>query len=272
MVLDHFCYFFTEDPRIAPDTIRILTRISMPLFCILAGYFAFQPRSLRRNRDDGVTSPSSNQDAARSDSSSTQSPSPLSRVVGLAWFPKPWRRIMQVTLACVVLNFILLQNMGGKLEILASILVGYAMLKACCSSRLPPIGAVVAVAALSLSWGLFPWDLSRAWFDYPLTVVVSSMAAGALMRWSQIAALGVATATALVLLSIRTFSGEHQLVTAPSVYVLIAQALAAGLVVAAIRLPGLRVPGLTWAGKFPLAIYVAHYLVFYGVSQMLFAS
>ncbi|MEM8732910.1 MAG: hypothetical protein AAGG44_01720, partial [Planctomycetota bacterium] len=166
----------------------------------------------------------------------------------------------------------LLQNMGGRLEILASILVGYAVLRLTKSGVLSSRAEMTLVSLLSVCWCLFPWDLSRGWFDYPLTIVISSMAVGAIMRRGPMLGLGVAVATAGVLLATRAFTGEHEWITAPSVYVLIAQAFAAILVALAIEKSEVRIPGLTWMGTHPLLIYVGHYLLFNFVSQLLFVD
>ncbi len=49
MIVDHVAYFILDIP-IAPTTIRILTRISMPLFCGLMGYFLVSKTKIHWNR------------------------------------------------------------------------------------------------------------------------------------------------------------------------------------------------------------------------------
>lgn len=49
MIIDHIAYFIYDIP-IAPTTIRILTRISMPLFCALMGYFLVSKTEINWHR------------------------------------------------------------------------------------------------------------------------------------------------------------------------------------------------------------------------------
>ncbi len=49
MIVDHIAYFILDIP-IALDTLRIGTRLSMPLFCGLMGYFLAQKETIHWNR------------------------------------------------------------------------------------------------------------------------------------------------------------------------------------------------------------------------------
>ena len=206
MIIDHVAWLFF-DQQIEAGSIRLLTRLSMPLFCVLTGYFAVARRGFHRER---------------------------------------WT---QVAVAAVAVNIVYVA-LYRRLEILASLLVGYTVLAV--------VGKpfVIGTAAFLL----FPIDSSEAVFDFPLSAVITCMAIGVLQRlygWRVSVSASIAIASALwVAFAIQ---GDFQLVSPPTVYVLLFLPLAALLLAFGVAHPKWRWGWLEWIGRYPLSIYVGQY-------------
>ncbi len=221
MVVDHIWWLFVN-PVIEPGSVRFFTRLSMPLFCVLLGYFLV-PASTVANwpAADRLTWKQL-----------------LKTGVGKRTWR--WRRLAEMTGTAIVLNLMFASQFEG-LEILVSL-----------------VAAVLAYGvlgrwflALLLAGFLFPIDASRSILDYPLTAVVPCVAAGLSLRvlgWR-----GGLVATGAVLVS-------SLCVTPATVYVLYFLPLAMGLVMwAAYR--SWSVWGLQWLGRYPLTAYATQYVV-----------
>lgn len=104
---------------------------------------------------------------------------------------------------------------------------------------------------------LFRWDPSRGLLDYPLAQVLPQVALGMALRrrfgW----------AFALVYVAATASAGRHGLVIAAW------SAAAAGLVLLAHHHPRWSWPPLAWVGRNPLRIYVAQFVVLYGIASTL---
>ncbi|MFK7737661.1 MAG: TraX family protein [Pirellulaceae bacterium] len=298
MVLDHVCWLF-GDSRIAPDSLRIITRLSMPLFCVLTGYLALastfkQSRAASSNRGKsrhkrkakqavqaGKVSGKSRTRSRKPGRSSSlgldvvwdELKVPLSSRTRLSWF-----RLLQVCAASCLLNLVLRSMFdSSKFEILASLVL--------CYLALALLGR--HFCWLAFAWLSFPVDASVQILDYPLSAVASCMAVGTLMRvFRPWAGVGAAVVVAGVLGG--ALAMGTPLVTPPTVYVLIALPIAALLVACGVRFPmslaeqntkhsagSLRGPAsfvwkpLGWIGQHPLKFYVAHYLLLLGFSAFL---
>jgi len=103
------------------------------------------------------------------------------------------------------------------------------------------------------------WDPSGALFDYPLLLVASQVALGMLLRQRR-APLFMALYLATALIP----GGETQRIAFTS--------LAALAVWFALRHPKLRLAGFEWLGLHPLKVYVAQFLVIFGIAGVLDVS
>jgi uncharacterized membrane protein len=198
MVVDHIANFWFET-RIEWDSIRLPTRLSMPLFAILMGYF------ISTNR------------------------------------PFPWRRMFQVAAVSGIVN-VFFYPLYERVEILASLLVCYVLV----------FSTSKYASLLTLALFLLPWDPSAQVFDYPLTLVAGCVAQGQVLRhygWK----------IALVVSVILCFSAIYIDPVAKMTVLMIP--VATGLIIWAIRYPNKDVPGLSLMGRYPLAMYLAHYLM-----------
>lgn len=215
MIVDHVAWLYFDQP-IQPTSIRFVTRLSMPLFCVLTGYFALR-------------------------SSDTN-----------------WARLGQVLLAAIVVNFAYF-TLYGRLEILASLLVCYLLIAAC--------KAWFMLAALAFL--LFPWDVSAAVFDYPISAVATCMAVGGIQRkWGWQIGLSMAVLISLSLLALRGWQGDFRIVSQPTVYVLIFLPLASGLLAVGTLRPAWSLRGLAWIGRYPLSVYVGQYFVLLAANRI----
>ncbi len=205
MLLDHSAgILFGLTIRESP--VRWITRLAMPLFCVLMGYFL---REDRRN---------------------------------------DWKRPAQILAACVAVNC-LFYPFYGSVEILGSLLLAYLIFMA--SGRYFPV-FVLAIA-------FYPIDPFRPWLDYPLTIVLSFVAQGALLRRLGIQAAGLTglwLAVAAIWIDRLEPNGVNQMLC---LFILPATLL----VYLGSRFPAQRLPGLDWFGRHPLAVYVGQYYVIF---------
>lgn len=198
MVVDHVANFWFAT-RIEWDSLRMPTRLSMPLFAVLMGYFVGRKSEI------------------------------------------PWNRLSQVAAVSAVVN-VFFYPIHGKLEILASLLVCYPL--AFVAGKYSPAVALVVF--------LFPLDPSAEFFDYPLTLVACCVAQGQVLRHYG-GRIGMATSLVCCLSAL-------YIIPVAKLTVLMLP-VATGLVVWAIRYPNKDVPGLSLMGRYPLAIYLVHYLI-----------
>lgn len=164
------------------------------------------------------------------------------------------RRLGQVAGAAAVVNlaYFLCFPQYGKVEILASLLVCYLI-----------YGMLGRWTMLLLpSCWLLPWDAAAAYFDYPVTVVMTCVASGMLLRelGSVRALVGCGVVVGGVLLS-TPIQAVPVLVPTPTVYVLYFLPLALLMVFAAAHWPRIQWVPLTQLGAQPLRMYVGQYLV-----------
>ena len=211
MVIDHVAHAL--DYLIEPTNIRIVTRLSMPLFAILMGYFLV--KSQRTN----------------------------------------YLRLLQLGIAAVFMSWVTTRAFG-QAEILAALF---------CSAIIfhltKPIFPIFVVAAF-----IFAFDPTNAgsgleWlpitFDYPLTICLSCVALGAVV--ARCHAVIAIIAAALV-------AAAGWIVPPPSAYVLIASLPATALLVIASNYGAIsiwRSKFATWlgfCGRYPLSIYIVHYV------------
>lgn len=197
MVVDHIA--FVAEVAIEPTTIRFVTRLSMPLFAVLMGFFLSQTGT------------------------------------------KSWGRLQQLALAAALVSTVTLWAYG-TFDVLASLLI--ASLVARVSSHIFPF--------LFASSFFYLNDPSVVIFDYPLSVTLSCVAQGAVLR-----RYGIRTAilTGAILLAATLF------VTQPTVFVLWWLLPATAIVYAAEKNSERGWAWLAWIGRKPLSIYVAHYLL-----------
>jgi hypothetical protein len=135
-----------------------------------------------------------------------------------------------------------------ELEILASLLVCY-------------LGFFLFrrwFAVLTLAAFFYPWDVSSLLFDFPLTIVVSFVALGVLLRQ-------FGFAFALIGGCLVTFASL--LVPPPTTYVLFFTIPALLIIAWGIRKGTTRVPGLEQLGRFPLTAYVLQYYLIFALDR-----
>ncbi len=141
MTVDHACGILGS-VKIAPDTIRFATRLSLPLFAVLMGFlFAASSRSATTN-----------------ESGETRDDSPTRRQLG---------RWTQIAAAAVVANLMTYAQLG-KLEILASFYIVYGLYLL--------LGQRLQWLLIALPF--FQFDPSIPYFDYSLLLVASLVACG----------------------------------------------------------------------------------------------
>ena len=215
MIIDHVAYYFF-DIAIEPTNIRMLTRLSMPLFCGLMGYFL----------------------AGRAE--------------------VHWRRFYQLCLAACLVN-VAFFTVHHKFEILASLLVAYALFIALRGNL------VWGVAAVALT----PWDITAAWFDYPLPVVIACVAQGMILgRWGWQA--GLLSGCGLML--------GWSVVAYPTAYILLYVLPSSLLIAAAAAIGGKEMARpaarwlnwlswLSWLGRYPLSVYVTQYYLIFALAS-----
>ena len=240
MIVDHVAGIIYGQ-NIGESWIRFATRLSMPLFCVLAGYFV-------GSRFLALASAAKEKKAKAS----------KDRIQQVAyWQTVPWNRLGHVALAAAVLNYAYYQ-IYGQLEILCSLLVCYLLMYG--------LRSFFAIALLGFllfqvesQQVVSPSYDSRLLFDYPVSVVASCVAVGFVAgRWDS--KLAVLPALVIPLVARQSW-GEGMIVTSPSIYVLCFLVPAVVLLEASRRFPKCKIPLLAWIGRYPLRIYVAQYLI-----------
>ncbi|MCA9133127.1 MAG: hypothetical protein KDA45_08225 [Planctomycetales bacterium] len=207
MIIDHSADILFH-VSIDPSTIRMATRLSMPLFCGLMGYFLVSQEKVN------------------------------------------WHRFYQLCLATLAINLVFF-TIYGRLEILASLLVCYTLFLAA--------GRLLALAVVAV-W-FFQLDGSAQLFDYPLSVVLSCVAQGMVLRlhgWR------------VALLSGGAITLAALWVAPPSVYVLFFVLPATLAIAWAAAHPQVTVSGLERIGHYPLTVYLIQYYVLLALGQQLY--
>ncbi len=216
MVVDHVSGILANVP-ISPNTIRFGTRLSLPLFAVLIGYFMSKQAS-------SVCVSSSN------------------KTVRLEDRKKRLVRFGQILLAAAIANALTFQVLG-KLEILASFAVVYGFYFV--------LGRHIQWLILALPF--YAYDPSLDYFDYPVLLVASLVAAGAMLVARP---LWVALLMSVVMIAIGT-----PLIPTPSIYVVWFLPPALLMVAAASQWPELQNRWLAALGRIPLTAYVCQYAV-----------
>lgn len=207
MIVDHLAGMLM-DVRIEYSSVRFWTRLSMPLFCVLMGYF------LNPHKRHSLT------------------------------------RYAQIAAAAVAINVLYLW-VYGELEILASLLVAYTLFLL--TGR---YFVVFAAAAL-----LYAVDPSPRLFDYPLTIVVSFVAQGMILR--QLGGQAALVSGCLLASGIAWVGmGNPHDVNHLLFYFILP---ATGLVYLASRYPDKRIVGLDWMGRHPLTAYLVQYYIVFAI-------
>lgn len=211
MLIDHLAgILFGLTIRDSP--VRWVTRLAMPLFCVLMGYFL---REDRRNE---------------------------------------WKRPAQILAACVAVNC-LFYPLYGSVEILGSLLLTYLVFLIG--------GPYFPFCVLAIAF--YPIDPLRSWLDYPLTIVLSFVAQGALLRRFGITAAGLSgiwLAFAAVWIDHLEPNGVNQRLC---LFIL----PAALLVFVGSQFPAKRLPGFDWLGLHPLEVYVGQYYAIFALLWVL---
>ncbi|RMF42324.1 MAG: DUF1624 domain-containing protein [Planctomycetota bacterium] len=236
MIVDHIAWVAGQP--IEPGSVRLWTRISMPVFCCVMGYLLAGkdiPPKLWRGSDR------IDQKKARSQPN--------------------WNRFGQIVLAALCVDIIYFP-FEGQFEILVSLALTWLLWAALRSDM------VWCVAAF-LFFRLDPTAGGWGWavLDYPLSLVVPCVALGMLHRhagWRVAVAVAGTMAGVIV--------GSHvlgwALVPPPSSYVLVAAPAAVLLLEGATRVPRWHLPPLEWIGRRPLTVYVVQYWVLLAVRYL----
>ena len=227
MIVDHVADLWL-DHSIRDSWTRTATRLAMPLFCVLMGYF------LRR--------PPPNEKASTRTNEQTEE---------RAWFASirtSNRRLFEIVLASFLANLLFYPHYG-VLEILAGLSVAWI------AHRFVGPFFVVLVAAIAL----YPLDPLTRVFDFPITLVLAFVAQGTVLRRFGIAAalitgLGFAAA-AFWIWQLQPRGVNHLL----AAFALPATGLVAGM--ARVRDAPTWMRPLAVVGRYPLSIYVGQYYV-----------
>ena len=209
MVIDHAAGILFQQP-LSEWNIRFATRLSMPLFCVLMGYFLKQTKPFR------------------------------------------WQRVIEVAVACILVN-VVFQPFYGKIEILGCLLIAYLLFQALGRYYYPFVLAI-------LFYTIVP---DGQWFDFPVTLTVSFVAIGVILRQFGIGpAAACAAAISCGAFAIREFqpSGVNHLLC----YFVLPATL---LVYAGTKRPNWSVPGLDLIGRYPLTCYVVQYYMVFGIAH-----
>ena len=164
MVIDHISGILANVP-ISPETLRFGTRLSLPLFAVLIGYFFGQES--KRELESGV-------DESRRSNKRRQ------RLI----------RLGQILLAAAITNFLTWPALH-KLEILASFAVVYGFYLL--------LGRHIQWLLIGLP--LYAYDPSIDYFDYPVLLVASLVATGTILATRQ---LRIALLISLVMIAVGT--------------------------------------------------------------------
>lgn len=207
MVIDHVTGIWFG-LGIAETPVRFATRLSMPLFCVLMGYF-FKPEARFR-----------------------------------------FERLGQIAIACIAANLVFYPHYG-RIEILALLLFTYLLFIA--TGRFFPIFVFTIF--------LFPLDGSTVILDFPITIVISFVAQGmVLRRYGIVAAMAIGTLLASGAVWINMLEPDR------INYLLCLFILPATLLVyLGEGWPERRLPGLSELGRYPLTAYVTQYYLIMAV-------
>jgi uncharacterized membrane protein YcfT len=210
MVVDHVAGLWF-DVSIQDSHLRTATRLSMPLFCLLMGYF-LDPDKFRGGR------------------------------------------LAQIAVACGLANAVFWPHYGS-IEILGSLLVAYLISLA--AGRFFPWFVLTIL--------LYPVDPLRGWFDFPLTLVISFVALGMVVRrFGSWPAIGMGALTSAYGFAI--VWGEPSGVNHKLCLFLLPATL---LILAGRRWPERGIWGLEWVGRWPLTIYLIQYYLVFAVASLL---
>lgn len=237
MIVDHVAYYLFQQ-NIEPGSVRLWTRLSMPLFCVLAGFLA---------------------SAKWGDN----------KTLELRLKATNWRRLAEVAVAMLVVN-LLYYPTSGKLEILASLLISY-LLAILAGTHFKWACLAFLVFPFDMTARVLDFPLSVVATCFATGVLLASYRLEQSSRYS----LGISAGIAAGLLLLSGFQGGHVLVTTPSVYVLLFLPFAVALTYAGLvwrnwRLPFDGFPLLNWVGRYPLIVYTLQYVVLLGLHR--FAS
>lgn len=227
MILDHVAFYFF-DQLIELGSVRLLTRLSMPLFCVLSGYLTLESLTRVKGQND-------------KESRSGRKPFAAAR----------WKRLIQVAIAALIVNAFYYPT-AGNFEILVSLLICYLLV-------------ALTGAYFALFFGaflLFSVDKTAVFLDYPLSIVATCVAAGVIfsLKGARLS-LACTTALAVLLFGQALLATEFQVVTAPSVFVLLFSPVAVLLLWAATKWKDFRLPLLEHVGRYPLTTYTLQYVV-----------
>ncbi|MEM7478645.1 MAG: heparan-alpha-glucosaminide N-acetyltransferase domain-containing protein [Planctomycetota bacterium] len=235
MIVDHAAWLYW-DQSISPSSIRFVTRLSMPLFCVLLGYLA----GLKIQR------------SLTKDSQSTN-------YFQLIQATTNWARVLQILAAVVAIN-LLYFNLFHQFEILASILIVVLAMALArsgfCIAMLAPL-----LFPLEATWLVHkPVDTETLLFDFPVTVVACCTAGGFMLG-----RFGLRPAM-LSTLAVGSLAGIDNLMHAtpflyapPTVYVLYFLPLATVMVWWAGKTKEFDIPVMSWIGRYPITVYLLQY-------------
>lgn len=217
MVVDHVADLLF-DLRVDDSVIRSATRLSMPLFSILMGYFF--------RFCDSVQS--------------------------LAARFRP-ERTTQIIIAMAAVNLVFYPH-HHLVDILASLLVAYL---------------AYLILGKYFSWCVlliiaYPIDPSIGRFDFPITIAVSFVAQGSILRqhgfrWALLSGL------LLTLAGWWVFKYQHAAVFHKLFYFVLPATI---MIAWAEKSPARNIPGLSLVGRYPLTAYVAQYYVIFLIAYL----
>lgn len=225
MLVDHIAVISFNIP-IGIDNIRLVTRLALPLFAILFGFFLVQP---------------SPQESLASSASKKALPSKGTSPGNWAAFRRP----TQVLVASIAANLVFVPEFG-RLEVLASFLA--------CSLLYLVLRRYFVIMLLAVL--LFQQDPTLALLDYPITLTASLVAIGMVLRLH-----GFQTAILAAMVVILT---GLAIVPTPPLFVLLFAIPATCVVALASVSPELSVGWLAFLGRYPLTTYVTQYYILFG--------
>jgi len=223
MIIDHFSVILFDIP-IAPDTIRFATRLSLPIFAILLGSLLMENRAFL----DASTG--------------------FRRWVRTT--PAQNRRFLQITLASIAISFVYCPYFQ-KIDILASFSLVYLIFMVLGNRFIVLYGAIL----------LYPFDVSGQVFDYPITIVVSLVSVGMILRRN---GLSIALVCSLLL------AAYGIAVVPPPMSIVLAFSLPATLLCGLAKSwPEMSNRWLAIMGRYPLRVYVIQFYAIFALRQVL---
>lgn len=224
MVVDHVADVFFE-LTIQSSTWRTLTRLSMPLFCLLMGYFFRPDRPVRLTRS------------------------------------------LQIAAAAIAVNLVFYPRYE-RIEILGSLLIAYLLFLA--------MRHLFSLMVLAIVF--YPIDPLAHWLDFPITIVVSFVAQGMLIRRNgiplSIMTAGLLTIAGLWIHDLEPMGVNHKLCffALPATCLVMLASHAGSSHAGSTRQKQSTTRWLApWVllGQNPLAAYVAQYYLIFGVDALL---